>query len=125
MRRLTCAALAVVIAAVVAVRPVQATYVGTLQQGSYTLEVTTAAQVAITILVVTSRGRLDVEETLLSDAGTGAQNRTIPRNAVRIIFKADALQGTNSAVKIKQGNTLYEVPVNSHDDIVADVIQPQ
>ena len=125
MKRLTCTALAVVVATIVAARPAEATYVGTLEQASpYTLEVTTVTEIAITILVVTSRGRLDVEDTLTLNAGSGVQTRTIPRNAVRIIFKADGLQGTSGAVKIRQGNTLYEVPIAPHDDVVADVIQP-
>jgi hypothetical protein len=128
MKRRITRALAVLVVALVAVGPAEATYLGTLATGDYTLEVQTAAKVAITILVVTSRGRLEVEEVLLFDPSTPGQTLTIRRNVARIILVADALQGGTGLVKINQGTptsggpTLFEVPVAPHDDIVIDVI---
>jgi hypothetical protein len=79
---------------------------------------------SITILVVTARGTLDVEEALTLNAASGLQTRTMPRNLVRIIFKTDAAQGTSAVIKIRQGNMLHEVPIDPRDDVVADVIDP-
>ncbi|HEY3104274.1 MAG TPA: hypothetical protein VGJ69_11820 [Pyrinomonadaceae bacterium] len=124
MKRITCT-LAVLVVTLVAVRPAGATYVGRLAQGDYTLEVQTTSKVAITILVVTSRGKLDVEEVLLFDGATPPKTFTIQRNVLRIIFEADAQQNSDGLVTITQGTTRFEVPVDPHDNIVADIIQPQ
>jgi hypothetical protein len=120
-RRITCA-LAVLVVALVAVWPAEASYLGTLAPGTYTLEVQTPTTVSITILVVTSRGKLDVEEVLLFEAGISGQTHTIQRNVIRIIFEADATLSGTGLVRITQGTTTKEVPVAPHDNIVFDVI---
>jgi hypothetical protein len=71
--------------------PARAEYVGTFTQSTpYTFEVQTTTKVAVTFLLITSKGRLDVEDVLTFDANTvGAQQRTIPRNIDRVIVKVD------------------------------------
>jgi len=61
----------VLVTIVVAVRPAETTYLGTLVRSSpYTFKVQGPTKTSVTILSVTSRGRSDVEEVLLLDGNT-------------------------------------------------------
>ena len=115
--------LALLVAAVVHVPTAEAAYLGCLDSAQpYTLGVTTTSRVAITILVITTRSRLDVEETLLFDSTSPPLLRTLPPRAVRMIFVLDSSQNGNGVVQITQGFLVrFEVPVADNNNAVIDV----
>ncbi len=125
MKRLICVlASLVLVATVVEVRPAKAAYFSTFTQSTpYTFEVQTATKVAVTFLLVTSKGRLDVEEILVfDDTNTTAQVRTIPRNVNRVIIKLDSPLNGSGIVKLTQGTSKFELRVEGHEEAVFDVI---
>jgi len=111
----------VLAATVVAVRPAKADYLGTISRsGPYTFEVQGGTKMSVTILSVTSKGRLDVEEVLLLDGNTvNVQSRTFPRNADRLIFKLDTPPNNSGIFKVGQTQK-FEVPVTGHTEVLFD-----
>jgi len=123
IKRMSCLC-AVLVVTLAAARPAEADYIGSFVAGSeYVLEVNTASRVAITILVITANGKLSVDDVLLFESTTPPQTRVFPRNSIRLIFKADSSVNGTGVVKITQGvTTRFEVPVNGHTEVVADVV---
>src|SRR5437899_1538229 len=120
MKRLVCT-LAALVVTLVAVPPVGATYLGTWPQSQpYLIDVvadlsTDTPKVSITILVIINRGKLEVEDVLVLDTSIpNTQERTIARNAVRMIFKAD-VPGNQSAIFRFFGRG-ERVPVYDHNE---------
>jgi hypothetical protein len=125
MKKLT--VLAVLALSVLGLRPAQGAYFGTYQEGlPYILEVTTNGLVSITILVVTTTGKLQVDDVLVFEPAQPSQTRTIPRNALRMIFSVDVTQNDSALIKMGQGTHRLELPVgggdgHQHDELVIDI----
>lgn len=101
--------------------PAQAQYLGCLESSSpYTLEVNTTSSVALTMLVATSRGRLDVEMIRVFDQNSIEQH-TFPRSADRVIFMADAPVNGSGVLKITQGARMFQVQIAPHAAAVIDL----
>ena len=106
MKRLICVLASLVLAVtVVAVRPAGATYGGFITRTSPdTFEVQGTVKMSITVLSVTSKGRLNVEEVLVLGGNVvNVQVRTIPRDAERLIFKLDTPTNGSAVFKAGQG----------------------
>jgi hypothetical protein len=128
MRLISVLAALVLVVTVVAVRPVQAAYLGTVSRSAlnpgcrcnYYFEVTGTSRMSITILSVTSKGRLDVEEVLVLDGDTGnVHTRTLPLHADRLIFKVDTPPNNAGVFRIGQAQKL-ELTVAGHEEVVID-----
>jgi hypothetical protein len=121
-KRLICA-LCVLAMVMLTYTPAQAEYLGCLRSDTqYTLEVNTTTRVALTILLVTTRGRLEVEEILAFDPPAyAAQVRTFPRNIDRVILVADAPINGSGILKITQGTSRFELSVTPHAEAVIDL----
>jgi hypothetical protein len=121
MKRLTCVLMAVVVT-VAAVRPAEAVYLGTYYRSyPYSLEVQGATQISITILSVTTWGKLEVVDVLTIDGTVvNAQSRTIPNNAQRFIFKVDVFVNSTAMFRIAQAH-MFEIPVDGHEEVVFDI----
>jgi hypothetical protein len=77
----------------------------------------TTSALAVTFLLITSKGRLDVEEVLVFfPTNTTPQFRTIPRNVDRVIIKLDGTPNSTSLVKITQGSQRFELTIDGHDE---------
>ena len=114
----------VLVVTVVAVRPAEASYLGKFSRSQpYTFEVQTTSLVSVTFLLVTSKGRLDVEDVLVFDeSNTVPQSRAIPHNVDRVIIKLDSSVGSRGLVKVTQGTSRFEITVEGHEEVVFDVI---
>jgi hypothetical protein len=114
----------VLVATVVAVRSVKAYYLGDLLRCCpYGFEVQGTTKMSVTMLSLTSKGRLDVEEVLVLDGNTvNSQVRTLPRTADRLIFKLDTPPNSGGAVFRIGQSQKFEIPVDGHEEVVFDVI---
>ncbi len=84
-----------------------------IASAGYSREVTTTGNPSLTILIVTNRGKLGVDDIPVFSPSPEIQSRTIPRHAVRMIFKADNTRaGTPGIPKFSQGANGFEVPID-------------
>jgi hypothetical protein len=125
MKRFICMLAALVlVTTVVVVRPARAWYLGNISRCcSYLFEVRGTTRMSVTILSVTSNGRLDVEEVLVLDGNTvNVQQRTLPRTAERLIFKLDTPVNTSADFAFSGGGQHFALPVAGHEEVVFDVV---
>ncbi|HEY2933514.1 MAG TPA: hypothetical protein VGK99_17375 [Acidobacteriota bacterium] len=102
----------------------QAQYLGCFESNHpYTLEVFTSSKVALTILQVTSKGRLDVEEIRVFDSSSTVvpESRTLPRNVDRLIFMAHTSVNGYTILKLTQGTQMFEVTAMPNAEVVIDL----
>jgi hypothetical protein len=110
------------VALIWACTPAQAQYLGCLQSvAGYTMEVQSTTKVAHTMMLVTSKGRLDVEMIRLFDPDNIGGAFEFPRNADRVIMMFEAPIGQSAVIRISQGTSRFEFTAAPHAVAVIDL----